>query len=85
MPAVFMERGFFKHGFGEMVRSETVGGKDSVGRTRERGGRGEREVNIQDAGRSMWLPAAVLGPHPPRVVSKAGGHYPLPAQRTGCC
>lgn len=60
-----MERGFFKHGVGKMVRSETVGGKDSVGRTREGGGRGEREVNIQDAGRSMWLPAAVLGPSPP--------------------
>lgn len=51
-------------GVGKMGRSGTVGGRDSIGRTRERGGRGEREVNIQDAGHSMWLPTAVLGPSP---------------------
>lgn len=33
-------------GVGRMVHSGTVGGKDLVGQTRERGGNGEREANI---------------------------------------
>lgn len=76
MNAVFLWREVsLNAGVGRMVHSGTVGGRDSVGRTRE------RESSGREGGKHLrhWMLDAILVSSPPRVVSKAGGHYPLPS------